>query len=155
MREELKTGYLAIALITFRAILFQCRDDIHEISKIELDGYLGADSVLVFNYQKYKNAMLDRGFIDDLHKYLGDRNGRRFFIIAPAASVQFLEDYIDKGKIKYFVLRIPYSIIEEIHNRGFSKIKQPVSELDVNDTAPMRSAPLIQNFLLRRCWEEA
>ncbi|GFP21275.1 site-specific DNA-methyltransferase (adenine-specific) [Candidatus Hakubella thermalkaliphila] len=89
---------------------------------------------MVFNYQEHKDAMMDRGFIDDLHKYLGERIGRRFFIIAPAASVRFLEDYIEKGKTKYFVLRIPYSIIEEIHNRGFSKIKQPVSEMDVNDT---------------------
>lgn len=118
----------------FALKLFQCHDEIHQISKIELDGYLGADSVLVFNYQKYKDAMMDRGFIDDLHKYLGDKIGRRFFIIAPAASAQFLEDYIEKGKTRYFILRIPYSIIEEIHNRGFTKIKQPVSEMDVNDT---------------------
>jgi site-specific DNA-methyltransferase (adenine-specific)/adenine-specific DNA-methyltransferase len=33
----------------FALKLFQCRDEKHEISKIELDGYLGADSVLVFN----------------------------------------------------------------------------------------------------------
>lgn len=118
----------------FALKLFQCRDERHEISNIELDGYLGADSVMVFNYQKYPNAMMDRGFIDDLHKHLRDKIGKRFFIIAPAASVQFLEDYIEKGKMKYFVLRIPYSIIEEIHNRGFTKIKQPVSEMDVNDT---------------------
>jgi site-specific DNA-methyltransferase (adenine-specific)/adenine-specific DNA-methyltransferase len=128
----------------FALKLFQCRDDKHEISKIELDGYLGADSVLVFNYQKYKNAMMDRGFIDDLHKYLRDKIGRRFFIIAPAASVQFLEDYIEKGKTKYFVLRIPYSIIEEIHNRGFTKIKQPVSEMDVNDTVDAVGFDFIQ-----------
>ena len=53
---------------------------------------------MVFNYQKYKDAMMDRGFIDDIHKYLGDKIGRRFFIIAPAASVQFLEDYIEKAR---------------------------------------------------------
>ncbi|OGL47593.1 MAG: hypothetical protein A2W05_10945 [Candidatus Schekmanbacteria bacterium RBG_16_38_10] len=128
----------------FALKLFQCRDEKHEISKIELDGYLGADSVMVFNYQKYKNTMMDRGFIDDLHKYLGDKIGRRFFIIAPAASVQFLEDYIEKGKAKYYILRIPYSIIEEIHNRGFSKIKQPVSEMDVNDTVDAVGFDFIQ-----------
>lgn len=128
----------------FALKLFQCRDERHEISRIELDGYLGADSVLVFNYQKRKDAVLDRGFIDDLHKYLGDKIGRRFFIIAPAASVQFLEDYIEKGKTKYFILRIPYSIIEEIHNRGFSKIKQPVSEMDVNDTVDAVGFDFIQ-----------
>ena len=128
----------------FALKLFQCRDEKHEISKIELDGYLGADSVMVFNYQKHKDAVLGRGFIDDLHKYLGDKIGRRFFIIAPAASVQFLEDYIERGKTKYFVLRIPYSIIEEIHNRGFTKLKQPVSEMDVNDTVDAVGFDFIQ-----------
>ena len=128
----------------FALKLFQCRDGRHEISKIELDGYLGADSVLVFNYQEHKNAVMDKSFIEDLHKYLGHKIGKRFFIIAPAASVQFLEDYIEKGKTKYFVLRIPYSIIEEIHNRGFTKIKQPVSEMDVNDTVDAVGFDFIQ-----------
>ncbi|OPZ93842.1 MAG: Modification methylase MboII [candidate division TA06 bacterium ADurb.Bin417] len=128
----------------FALKLFQCRNEKHEISKIELDGYLGADSVMVFNYQKHQDAVLDRNFIDDLHKYLGDRIGVRFFIIAPAASVQFLEDYIEKGRTRYFILRIPYSIIEEIHNRGFIKIKQPVSETDVNDTVDAVGFDFIQ-----------
>jgi len=118
----------------FALKLFQCQDKRHVISKIELDGYLNLDSVLVFNYHKHKNAVLDRGFIDDLHRYIGNKIGKRFFIIAPAASVVFLEDYIEKGKTKYFILRIPYSIIEEIYNRGFTRIRQPVSEMDVNDT---------------------
>ncbi|HOM97949.1 MAG TPA: site-specific DNA-methyltransferase [Acetomicrobium sp.] len=128
----------------FALKLFQCRDERHEISKIELDGYLGADNVMVFNYQKYKDAVLDRGFIDDLHKYLGDKIGQRFFIIAPAASVQFIEDYIEKDRTKYYILRIPYSLIEEIHNQGFSKIKQPVSEMDVNDTVDAVGFDFIQ-----------
>lgn len=128
----------------FALKLFQCRDERHEISKIEMDGYLGADSVMVFNYQNHPNAVMDREFIDDLHKHLGDKIGRRFFIIAPAASVQFLEDYIEKGKTKYFILRIPYSIIEEIHNQGFTKIKQPVSEMDVNDTVDAVGFDFIQ-----------
>ena len=114
--------------------LFQCRDERHRIAGVGLDGYLGANDVLVFNYQKYKDAVLDRGFIDDLHSILGDKIGQRFFIIAPAASVAFLEDYIEKGNTRYFVLRIPYSIIDELHRKGFTHIKQPVSEMDVNNT---------------------
>ena len=124
--------------------LFQCRDDRHRIAGIELDGYLGADDVLVFNYQKYKDAVLDRGFIDDLHSIFGDRVGRRFFTIAPAASVAFLEDYIEKGNTRYFVLRIPYSIIDELHRKGFTHIKQPVSEMDVNNTVDAVGFDFIQ-----------
>jgi len=114
--------------------LFQCRDEKHRIAGVELDGYLGRDPVMVFNYKKHKDVILDRGFIDDLHKILGDKVGYKFFIIVPAASVMFFEDYIEKGKTKYFVLRIPYSIIDELHRKGFTHIKQPIREADVNDT---------------------
>jgi len=114
--------------------LFQCRNDKHRIAGVELDGYLGADSVMVFNYKKHKNVILDRGFIDDLHKIFGDKIGYKFFIIVPAASVMFFEDYIEKGKTRYFALRIPYSIIDELHRKGFTHIKQPIREADVNDT---------------------
>lgn len=114
--------------------LFQCRDEKHRIAGVELDGYLGQDPAMVFNYKKHKDVILDRGFIDDLYKILGDKVGYRFFIIAPAASVMFFEDYIEKGKTKYFVLRIPYSIIDELHRKGFTHIKQPIREADVNDT---------------------
>jgi DNA modification methylase len=124
--------------------LFQCRHEPHRIAGVDLDGYLGADDVLVFNYQKYKDAVLDRGFIDDLHSIFGDRIGRRFFTIAPAASVAFLEDYIEKGNTRYFVLRIPYSIIDELHRKGFTHIKQPVSEMDVNNTVDAVGFDFIQ-----------
>lgn len=114
--------------------LFQCRNEKHRIAGVELDGYLGQDSVMVFNYKEHKDVILDRGFVDDLHKILGDKVGYKFFIIAPAASVMFFEDYIEKGKTKYFALRIPYSIINELHRKGFTHIKQPIREADVNDT---------------------
>jgi len=117
----------------FALKLFQCRDEKHTISGIDLDGYLGPYDVMVFNYQKYKDVVLDYGFIDDLHSALGDKIGKWFFIITPAANVQFLEDCVEKDGIKYFILRIPYSIIEEIHQKGFSSIKQPTDEKAVND----------------------
>ena len=124
--------------------LFQCRDEKHKIAGIELDGYLGRDSAIVFNYKKHKDVILDKGFIDDLHKILGDKVGYKFFIIVPAASVMFFEDYIEKGKTKYFVLRIPYSIIDELHRKGFTHIKQPIREADVNDTVDAIGFDFIQ-----------
>jgi len=118
----------------FALLLFNCRDDRHTLSGIELDGYKGRSDVLVFDYQKDGGVVLDYGFIDDLHSMIGAKVGRQFFIIAPAASVTFLEDYIDKGSVRYYILRIPYSIINELHNKDFEAIKQPVDESQVNDT---------------------
>lgn len=118
----------------FALHLFNCKDKKHTVSGIELDGYKGRSDVLVFNYQQEGGVVLDYGFIDDLHSMIGSKVGKQFFIIAPAASVVFLEDYIDKGSTRYYILRIPYSIINELHNRDFEAIKQPIDESQVNDT---------------------
>lgn len=118
----------------FALLLFNCRDEKHTLSGIELDGYKGRSDVLVFDYQKEGGVVLDYGFIDDLHSMIGSKIGKQFFIIAPAASVTFLEDYIDKGSVRYYILRIPYSIINELHNKDFEAIKQPIDETQVNDT---------------------
>ena len=129
---------------SFALKLFQCRDEKHTVSKIELDGFLGSNDVLVFNYQKHKNIVLDRGFVDDLHFALGDKISDKFFIISPAANVKFLEDYIERNRIKYYILRIPYSIINELHQKDFQAIRQPVDEMDVNDTVEAVGFDFIQ-----------
>jgi site-specific DNA-methyltransferase (adenine-specific)/adenine-specific DNA-methyltransferase len=118
----------------FALLLFQCRDEPHIVGGVPLDGYRGADDVLVFNHLQHGGVVLDYGFIDDLHAQIGGRVGARFFIIAPAASVTFLEDYIDRGRTRYYILRIPYSIINELHSRDFEAITQPVDESQVNAT---------------------
>jgi site-specific DNA-methyltransferase (adenine-specific)/adenine-specific DNA-methyltransferase len=118
----------------FALHLFQCRDESHNLGGVVLDGYRGVDDVLVFNHLQHGGVVLDYGFIEDLHNQVGGRVGARFYIIAPAASVAFLEDYIDKGGTRYYVLRIPYSIINELHNRDFQAITQPADESQVNET---------------------
>lgn len=115
----------------FALELFQCRDEIHTLAGIELDGYLGYDHVLVFKWKKNAKIrteyVMDRGFIDNVHSILKDKIGKKFFIIAPAASVVFLEDYIEKDGIKYYILRIPYSVIDELHKKNFKLLEQPIS----------------------------
>ncbi|MBU0600458.1 site-specific DNA-methyltransferase [bacterium] len=114
----------------FALQLFQCKDEPHTLAGIKLDGYFGQDHVLVFKWKKNGNEdeyVIDRGFIDNLHSILGKRIGKRFFVIAPAASVLFLEDYIEKDRVKYYVLRIPYSIIDELHKKNFKLLEQPLS----------------------------
>lgn len=128
----------------FALKLFQCRDDNHKVSGIGLDGYLGEDHVVVFQWHDGGEIILDRGFVDDLHKTLNKKVGNRFFIIAPASTVTFLEDYIEKDNTKYYILRIPYSMIEEIHEKGFQAIKQPVSEFSINETADAVGFDFIQ-----------
>lgn len=128
----------------FALNLFEVKDEKHKVAGIEIDGYRGNDNTIVFNHEKHKSAILDYGYIDDVHKYIGEKISDKFFIIAPAGNVDFLEDYVEKGKNRYYILRIPYSIINELHNRDFENIKQPVDEKDVNNTVEAVGFDFIQ-----------
>jgi DNA modification methylase len=118
----------------FALQLFQCRDEPHKIGGVALDGYLKGASVLVFNHQKQPGVRIDEDTIRSLHEALGSRIGNRLFLIAPALTFDFQQDYIDLDGVRYYALRIPYSIIHELHQREFTALKQPSDELAVNDT---------------------
>lgn len=118
----------------FALQLFQCRDEPHKIGGIQLDGYLKGASVLVFNHQKQPGVRIDEETVQSLHEALGSRVGSRMFIIAPALVFDFQQDYMTLDGVRYYALRIPYSIIHELHQRKFAALKQPADEMAVNDT---------------------
>jgi 16S rRNA G966 N2-methylase RsmD len=118
----------------FALQLFQCRDEAHKIGGIALDGYLKGASVLVFNHQKQPGVRIDDDTIRSIHEALGSKIGSRMFIIAPALVFDFQQDYLTLDSVRYYALRIPYSIIHELHQREFAALKQPVDEMEVNDT---------------------
>lgn len=118
----------------FALQLFQCRDESHSIGGIHFDGWLKGASVLVFNHQKQPGVRISEESIVEMHEALGSRVGRKVFIIAPALVFDFQQDYVDIGDVRYYALRIPYSIIHELHQREFMALQQPADELAVNDT---------------------
>ncbi len=128
----------------FALNLFEVRDEKHKLSGIELDGFRGNNHVIVFNHEKHKDVVLDYGYISDLHKNIGSQISNQFFIIAPAGNIDFMEDYIEKGKVRYYILRIPYSIINELHKKDFTNLKQPIDEKDVNNTVEAVGFDFIQ-----------
>jgi site-specific DNA-methyltransferase (adenine-specific)/adenine-specific DNA-methyltransferase len=117
----------------FALELFQCKDEPHEVGKVVLDGYFGLDHVLVFKWKNKEELVVDHEFINELHSLIGDKIGRRFFIIAPWANVVFREDVVQKDDVRYFMLRIPYSVIDELHKKQFTPLGQPIyTSQDVN-----------------------
>lgn len=118
----------------FALQLFQCRDEPHKIGGIRLDGYLKGASVLVFNHQKQVGARIDADTIESIHEALGTKVGNKLFVIAPAMTFDFQQDWLDLDAVRYYALRIPYSIINELHHREFTALKQPSDEMAVNDT---------------------
>jgi site-specific DNA-methyltransferase (adenine-specific)/adenine-specific DNA-methyltransferase len=118
----------------FALQLFQCKDEQHVIGGVKLDGKLKNGSVLVFNHLDQPGVAIDEETIQSLHQSLRNKVGPRFFIIAPALAFNFQQDYIQLDSVRYYALRIPYSVINELHQREFTALKQPSDELAVNDT---------------------
>jgi len=110
--------------------LFGCQKRIHELNGIEMDGTLNNHSVMIFNKKHY----LTYEFIEDLHKHIGTSIKNTLYIIAPVGIVGFNEDIISRGNVKYNILRIPNSIIEQIKDKNFVRLKQPRSLDEINQT---------------------
>lgn len=108
--------------------LFQVEPDVHKVNGFQMDGIRDNAPVHVF-MQNY----LTVEFIESLHATVREHLNKKMFIIAPSQSVKFFEDYIELNGIRYYVLRIPYSIIDEIEKRDFAPIKQPDSLKQLND----------------------
>lgn len=112
----------------FAMELFQVEPKDFEINGLNMDGVLFNCPVKVFSQRGY----LTEEYVDKLHDVVGEYLRARMFIIAPASRVYFLQDYIEKNGIRYYVLRIPYSIIDELHKQKFTRPVQPASSRDIN-----------------------
>jgi len=118
----------------FALTLFGCKDEPHHIGGIQFDGTLKACPVLVFDHRKGGGATVGDDTLHSIHEAAGPKIGMRLFIIAPAMAFDFQQDYILIGDVRYYALRVPYSIIHELHQRDFLALKQPTDEMAVNDT---------------------
>ena len=112
----------------FAMELFQVEPKKFEINGLKLDGYLFNCPVKVFS----QKGFLTEDYVDELHHTIGEQLKGRMFIISPASRVFFLQDYVEKNGIRYYVLRIPYSVIDELHKRSFTRPIQATCANEIN-----------------------
>lgn len=128
----------------FALQLFSCKDEQHTIGGLTLDGKLKGASVLVFNFHENPGQRIDRETIEQIRVALHGKLGKKFFIIAPRGVFDFQEDYIDLDGTRFYAMRIPYSIINELHSREFTALEQPKDEKAVNETVDSVGFDFIQ-----------
>jgi len=114
--------------------LFEVEAKPKTISGIQIDGEKkDGYNVIVWQYWKFKYSLVDEDYLHDLHNHIGAKTGKRIYIIAPASYVDFISDYYEIDKVRYFFLKVPYHIIRELHKVQFKKFRQPQSKSNVND----------------------
>jgi len=120
--------------VQFVLDLFEVENKTHKVNGVQLHGYRkDAYSVLVWDYLQEDGTKVDETYLENLHRNIGRRIGSRIYIIAPANAVQFIGDFHEIDDVRYYFLKIPYQIINELHKQPFSKIRQPQSKAKIND----------------------
>ena len=119
--------------------------DVKEIvsSGILFDGEKRGFPVKIFNYIKHKESAVNYEYISDLHKNIKNKKYSRVYIVAPATRVDFISDYQEMEDTRYYFLKVPYEMIEELHKSPFTKSRQPRSKNDVNDIEEMKGFQFI------------
>jgi len=114
--------------------LFGVREDVHHRYGMQLDGYIGTHSTILWNYPDHPTLTLDYGYVENLQQILRGKKGERFYVIAPTVAMDFAEDEIEQGGAVYVFLKVPISVIMRLiqqHEPG--ALKQPMREADVNE----------------------
>lgn len=110
--------------------LFGAEPSDNKVKGVQMHGILNNRPVMVFSQKDFLTYEL----IDDLHKAIGSGLKDELYVIAPQSVVRFNEDYRDKGKIRYHILKVPYSIIQKILEKNFVRGIQPLSKANINQT---------------------
>ncbi len=105
----------------------------NKIAGFEFDGKKGDFPVKIFDYRTFKNSKIDEDYLEEIHAVVGKRVSGRVYIIAPINYVDFLPDYHEIDRVKYYFLKIPYHVIKGLHKESFHKLRQPQSKKNVND----------------------
>jgi len=120
--------------IKFVMNLFEVEPVNKKIGGIKIDGQKkDGFYAFIYPYWEFKKASVDEEYIEDLHLNIGRRVGGRLYIIAPANYVDFISDYHEIDRTRYYFLKVPYQIIKELHKVQFKKFRQPQSKKNVND----------------------
>lgn len=121
----------------FRAFtldLFGCRPDNFKIAGVAMAGRRKGDPVHVFPFDQV-DGDLDEGYIETLHQRIGAQVDASVYVIVPDARCDpgMFQDILEHGSTRYFLLRVPYSVIELLHERDFQLTSQPFALNQVND----------------------
>jgi site-specific DNA-methyltransferase (adenine-specific)/adenine-specific DNA-methyltransferase len=107
-----------------------------ELNGITVDGKRRGDWVKIYDWHEFEktHTAVDEAFIDDLHKNIGDKLKEKFYIVAPEVNVDIVGDYYrpNGSDTKYYLLKIPYRYIQDLHKMEFKKLNQPTSKSGIN-----------------------
>lgn len=127
----------------FVSQLFEFNQKEFKSSGITFDGEKRGFPVKIFNYIEHKESGVDNNYLSELNKSIRGKQYSRVYIVAPATKIDFIADYEELDYTRYYFLKVPYEMIEELHKTPFTKSRQPRSKDDINDIEEMKGFQFI------------
>ena len=118
---------------SFVATLFEFELKPKVINGITFDGLKEGSPVMVFDFKKLKDSIIDENYLNHIHDLIGDKNNGKIYFISPINYVDSMADYLEIEDVTYYFLKVPYHVIKELHKTPFSRSKQPKNKANVND----------------------
>jgi len=119
--------------LEFVSGLFEVDLKEYKVSGFSFEGKKDNYPAIIYDYNKYKDSSIDENYLQDLHRNIGKKVGSRVYIVTPINFVDFVDDFVEIDDVRYYFLKIPYHIINELHKKPFVKVRQPQSKKRVND----------------------
>ncbi len=118
--------------------LFEFRRTHLSVGGLTFEGEKRGFPVKIFNYLKYSDSGVDENYLRNMTESLGAGSPSRIYIVSPATRVSFIADYEETGGTRYYFLKVPYEMIEELHRAPFIRLRQPRSRGDINEIEEMK-----------------
>lgn len=119
---------------TFVKNLFHIDSEKKTVGGVTFDGKRRGDWAKIFDFHYFKgNPAIDEKYIEDLHKLVGKKVGNKIYLVAPEMNINVFDDYIELNGVRYYLLRIPYQAIKELHKAAFKKPQQPKNKANINN----------------------
>lgn len=128
----------------FVSQLFEFERIENSLNGVFFEGKKRGFPVKVFNYEKYSESLIDERYLRDLANNMGVSSPSRVYIVSPATRVSFIADYEEIKGTKFYFLKVPYEMIQELHKAPFIKFRQPKSKADINTIEEMKGFQFVE-----------
>lgn len=137
----------------FASWLFNFELKKSKINGYNFDGKKDGNPVVIFNFITHKNLQIDKSFINNIHKHIGDKiKDGKVYIVAPSTRVNYVTDYEQIGATRYYFLKIPYQVIKELNKKDLKEFnpknsKTGINSLDESIGFSFNRVPVVKSYI--------
>lgn len=129
----------------FALELFGCVPKAGKIASVPIQGTRGGDPVHVFPFESV-DADLGIEYLESIEQRVRKLVRGPMYILVPASRCDtgLFEDVVAVGAVTFFIMRVPYPVIEVLHEHAFENVVQPMSKAQINDAVDAFGFDFIQ-----------